>query len=263
LVGRQTKRRYYGLAQASALKSKISWAGNTIAADPLESNILQILRSLFCSQTRVVEAVNRYVSQALATRPEVIDLDKLVAEESELGEKIAFIYATSDSKQLKQLQPQIVQLQARRNGLLKQIENKPLSTLMSDAPVVAKKLSEALDCEIADLDGEAYEKLRLLLAVICRRFTVNLESYEVNLEIALPEMFVRLLQNKSVDVSVPNMGDHLSIRHAHQSQTLQIGSFKLVSKLSHPDSKYATHFVWTEVPISAQQDDAPLQLEAA
>jgi hypothetical protein len=222
MTGRRTgpkndRRRYYAVSRGTHIPKMGSMLGRLIPAEPLEQAVLSMVKDVLLDVPNLRQRIERSIEQqrqTLDTKRQ--NLAPMLAERDEIAEQLrdALKLGPSSRKLMKQ---QFDQWEARLAALEQDIamaETSASGTPELDVEGIVQAVTDRLAHMAASLDGLPPAAVRNLIGTLVSRLEVDLETREVEMDIALPQgvtlpqkadnglrMTPRLLSDASADKS--------------------------------------------------------------
>jgi DNA invertase Pin-like site-specific DNA recombinase len=188
-TGRNGDTRYYVVNAAIELVERSTPLAYRIRAEPIENAALNAIRVAFSDTQLLTDGVQRYVASTIENQPSQLRVKELEQESEDLKNKLAAILETFSHEEMKNSGEYISGLRNRRSAI-----ERDLSLTKIETKANPKELVESITNDLLlfdrKLDGDCFEKLRLLIKTICPRIVFNLETFEADIEVALPKSLI-------------------------------------------------------------------------
>lgn len=181
--------RYYHVPRAHAYPDGNRVLRRLIPAEPIERAVLEIVRSTLLTAPDLRERIERHVRAALkSAADDAGQLAELTAERDALRRKLEFVVESFDTDMQELAERKIAELRAQLRTINDRIARCRPATKLTDA-VVAERVDAVVAAaqDLAkSLETEPHATLAGLLRVFVGRLVVDLETREIELEVALP-----------------------------------------------------------------------------
>ena len=209
---------------------------NCIRAEPVEKAVLQVVRAAFQNISGLHDRVSAGVANALSELPSEIECEHLQRELEENNARFIQIQRSFTAKELQDNEETIVEMRRRKRELEARIAaSKPNVSL--DAAELSLAVMKSLNELDRGVDPSCFEKVRLLIKILCPSIVVDMETLEVEVQVALP---TSILMGRSLEQAL--MGDPCTGFESRAGVTqrlhcVEIGLFRLTPLIIGPPKR--------------------------
>lgn len=209
----------------------------TVRADPLERAVIGVLKAVFSDLKDIKQRIAVVAARIIAEQPDAVERARLQEQLAENKKTMRQLQNTFTAEELGENPQRVTELREERKRIEKRLAIAEAAHVKLDAAKLTADIIECLSAFETGLDGDGYERLRMLVNTVCPRITIDLETYEAEVMVALPTM---LLWSPSSDWRMmcgTFTREVLSQGIAHRDSWLILGVYHLKPTIWTPPPK--------------------------
>lgn len=232
------RKRYYRVARAYRCPNGDKVLRAMIPAEPLEQMALELVRRTLVSLTDLRERIEKQVRATLQSRTDIrARRDELVAERDAIRSKLELVIDTFDPAMKELTERKLAELRGRLRIVESQLvecaepdagDEADVAAIVDDTVAAVERLAET----IAEAPPAT---LNRLLKILVSRLVVDLETRDVELEIALPTT----LDARELTMCLVEGSACKPCNETHPPARLSLAEFRLCWDSSH--QVFSTH----------------------
>lgn len=231
--GRNGAYRDYVCSRLHAMPDQIAPTRTSIRAQPLEQAVLQVLKYAFGDIQCLKAQIEEMVGRAKAELPDERERARLTEELAETKNRMSQLQRLFTASELAENITYVNELRNQRMRIEQRLAEARASDNV-DATAVVGDVVNALNDLGSAIDGEGFEKLRLLVNTICREVTVDLVTMEVVVHVALPRSILTSSKANWRMMSVPSAQEDSNRGITHRDSWLPLGFYRLTPTFNPP-----------------------------
>ncbi len=233
--GRNSKYRDYMCNPVIEVEPRECALFTTAPAPPLEGAALGVLKEVFANTAEIKSLIDGFVTDAIAALPSEQEKQKLREELEAIKARVLQMQRSFTADELRDSGQVIEELRNRRA----QIEHR-LAMAQNQVKLDPQKLAADIHGSLCEFqqhlgDGDCYEKLRMLVNVICPRVTVDLETFEAEVMVALPKQILYAADWRTMCGTCGREVSNAGV--AHRDFWLPLGNYWLVPVIERPRTR--------------------------
>ena len=189
--------RYYVVATTKAYPLKESVLMKHIPAEPVEEAVRGVVQQIMADAADIAKKAEAHVGALRAELPDRAKLEelrgRLKAEQADRAKQLRLIYATAGEEPDEALQGLVQEHLDRLKELRAEVEE--LSHRVEDDAPDAATIAQSVEQQLLDLGADAgnlpFEQLHRLMGVLVSDLTVDLETHDIEFELAVPSWALR------------------------------------------------------------------------
>jgi len=219
--------RYYAVSRGHTVPKSNNVLSGRIAAQPLESAIIGVLRQVLLNRPNMEETIKRLVAQQMLERRE--DEHSPERLEREIERKQKQLVLLSDDVTLEDDDPvarKATALKAEINSLKRRREAQPPQQRpATDVGTIAAELARELEEFGRQIDQQDVPHMQRLLELVVAKMEADLVTKEVDVELSLPSWLGEVLQRHGA-VGLDELSAYRPFIEAHPENRLILDTFR-------------------------------------